>query len=590
MKFFVNLYAILLLFAVVACSTRDEPRESEPITIKIQNLVLDYQEVSKGASAENLMAIQIYEVVDGGDLKAYANGLFSDWTELSFKGYSSTVYRVEATMIVNATERLSMLNGIYQKPFECATTTELMYSEEPLAGLSQSITTHSDGQEYSIAGTDRYYGSNSKEVTISDASILVTMKRVSFGVKLEGVTGETITLKLADAPAVNISSDEIEYFTFRNIVSAYNSDESTTPYSELIEVEILRNGEVVYNKEVSFQRNMLAVVTVEQGEISLGFDFEEPFEDDNSDTGGEIITPENATAYVTKVLDYRPAPGQFVNIMPEYIDGDTQADMNQKALESICHKGRGAITLRGYGGNVTVGFDHTIVNVEGECDFRVLGNAFYSLDAPNSLVYGSCEPAIIMVAYDVNKNGVPDSDEWYEIAGSAHNDVTNEQWYMSAKAKGNDVNFYDDFKITYTRPTSEPSEENYNTYIPWRDNKGGSGYIPKNMFNSNDYFPSWITEDLTFSGSRLPQNGVNQGDENAPYYALYKFDYGYADNAMDSEDDSAIDISWAIDSNGAKANLPGVDFIKIYSGVNQVNGWLGECSAEIAGVVDLHIL
>ena len=37
-------------------------------------------------------------------------------------------------------------------------------------------------------------------------------------------------------------------------------------------------------------------------------------------------------------------------------------------------------------------------------------------------------------------------------------------------------------------------------------------------------------------------------------------------------------------------SLPGVDFVKIYTGVHQVNGWLGECSTEVMGVEDLHLL
>ena len=59
---------------------------------------------------------------------------------------------------------------------------------------------------------------------------------------------------------------------------------------------------------------------------------------------------------------------------------------------------------------------------------------------------------------------------------------------------------------------------------------------------------------------------------------------------MNASDDSAIDIDWAVDANGNKVHLPGVDFIKIYTGVNQENGWLGECSTEVKGVEDLHIL
>lgn len=60
------------------------------------------------------------------------------------------------------------------------------------------------------------------------------------------------------------------------------------------------------------------------------------------------------------------------------------------------------ISLGGFGGYVVVGFDHTIANVVGKRDFRVLGNAFYSADNPdiNAPEGGSCEPGVVMVAYD----------------------------------------------------------------------------------------------------------------------------------------------------------------------------------------------
>lgn len=71
---------------------------------------------------------------------------------------------------------------------------------------------------------------------------------------------------------------------------------------------------------------------------------------------------------------------------------------------------------------------------------------------------------------------------------------------------------------------------------------------------------------------------------------LYKFLYGYADNEVNNKPDAAIDISWAINGKGQYVKLPGVDFIKIYTGVNQENGWLGECSTEVTSVEDLHLL
>lgn len=302
---------------------------------------------------------------------------------------------------------------------------------------------------------------------------------------------------------------------------------------------------------------------------------------------------EGATAYITKVLDFMPAVGQFTNTMPEYVEGDTRETMNQKVLDAIGNNANGMISLGGFGGYVVVGFDHTIENVAGKRDFRVLGNAFYAAANPDSNAPegGSCEPGVIMVAYDANKNGVPDDNEWYEIAGSAHEDPTGELWYAKAVENGNNVATHFNYEITYHRPTKEPeTDEEMLTYIPWKDNLGNEGYKVKNVFHDQCYFPLWAEGDkITFKGTCLPQNAIDESGMGS-YFVLYKFRYGYADNEVNAADDAAIDIDWAVNDKGQRVNLPGVDFIKIYTGVNQENGWLGECSTEVTGVEDLHIL
>lgn len=300
----------------------------------------------------------------------------------------------------------------------------------------------------------------------------------------------------------------------------------------------------------------------------------------------------DGTPYITKVLDYRPAPGQFVNTMPEYEEGDTQETMNRKVLELIGNNERGLITLGGYGGYVTVGFDHTIENKPEQPDFRVLGNAFAAAVASSRGGDGSCEPGIIMVAYDKNKNGKPDDDEWFEIAGSAHRG--DETWYEAASQYGNDVNLYKDYEITYYRPENDPDRftETVDNYIRWEANQGEvkSGYKVKNIYHKQSYYPQWISEDrITFSGTCLPQNGIDKSGQGTNYI-LYQFAYGYADNASNGDENTKIDIDWAVDKDGKSANLPGVDFIKVYTGVNQENGWIGECSTEIMGIEDLHLL
>lgn len=288
--------------------------------------------------------------------------------------------------------------------------------------------------------------------------------------------------------------------------------------------------------------------------------------------------------YITKIYDFLPAVGQFTNVLPPYADGDTKETMIAKAEKYIVGTSKGSlISLGGFGGYITFGFDHTVVNVSGKRDFRILGNAFYAASNPNtnaSSKGGSCEPGIVMVAYDANKNGVPDDNEWYELAGSEYGKTTTIKNY----------------KITYYCPTTEilnPVEGSYislKNYVYWTDNQGNSGYKEKNIYHNQSYFPMWITDDkITFKGTLLPHNAVEESG-NGSYWVLYAYDYGYVDNYPNAEDGSTFDIDWAVDSNGNKVKLPGIDFVKVFTGLNQECGWLGETSTEICGAYDLHLL
>jgi len=292
-----------------------------------------------------------------------------------------------------------------------------------------------------------------------------------------------------------------------------------------------------------------------------------------------IVTKEKTpySKYIAKVLEFRPAVGQFMNEIPEYLPGNTAANMLQKANESLVGGNSSMISLGGYGGYVVFGFDHTVPNLNGR-DFKVLGNAFFGNDASVQRS-GSCEPGIIMVAYDRNKNGKPDNDEWYEIAGS--------EYFKNTTVK--------EYSITYHKPdenkTPVAGTEFWQTdveYIKWNDNLGNQGFKTKNTFHAQSYYPLWFTDSsYGFSGTRLANNFYDQNGDGS-YWVGKSYDFGYADNAPNNDEASNIDISWAVDRSGKYVKLPGVDFMKIYTGVNQEAGWLGEVSTEVAGAYDLH--
>lgn len=322
-------------------------------------------------------------------------------------------------------------------------------------------------------------------------------------------------------------------------------------------------------------------VQEKEGTYNLKFEIIDPVNPYTHDFMVEVVHEYvEYSPYISKVYEYRPAPGQFVNELPLYEAGDTEESMRKKVEENISGTNDVLISLGGYGGYVTFGFDHTVMNVKGKKDFVVYGNAFYSL-IEGARAGGSCEPGIVMVAFDKNQNGKADDDEWFELAGS--------EYYKPETIKN--------YEITYRRPDinkiptpDETGNLTDTTYVRWDDNQGEAGYISKLSFHKQDYFPKWLKDDqMTFKGTKL-QNNAEDISGWGSYWILYAFDWGYVDNhPNDSISLNSFDIDWAVDKNGNSVHLPGVDFIRVYTGQNQQCGWIGETSTEIMRARDLHI-
>ncbi len=278
--------------------------------------------------------------------------------------------------------------------------------------------------------------------------------------------------------------------------------------------------------------------------------------------------------YVSKIIEYHPAPGQFIN---------TSAWGTPEKANSLKGGINGGISLGGYGGYIILGFDHTIENDPTNpygIDFTVFGNPL----ATNGEITWT-EPGIVMVMKDENGNGLAD-DTWYELAGSDH--------YFSTSVKN--------YEVTYTNP-----QEAVATKVPWSDNQNNSGYVLANSFHQQPYyplaenFPTIIQNEITFFGTKISGH-IDWSDPSS--IRSYKRGFGYTDNSLAVTGDptipdnpytsvtegaggDAFDINWAIDAAGNHVALEGIDFIKIYTAINADAGWLGEVSTEVRGVVDV---
>lgn len=264
-----------------------------------------------------------------------------------------------------------------------------------------------------------------------------------------------------------------------------------------------------------------------------------------------------------RVLEYTPAPGQFINELRSGGFNGLQTTMESAiAYAEERLRAENWVSLGGFGGYIVVGFDHSIDN-SGDYDLGVIGNAFD----------GSSEPGIVWVMQDENGNGLPD-DTWYELQGSETGKAETIQNYA----------------VTYYRPTGTQMS------VWWSDNLGNSGSIDYlAQFHTQDYYyPLWIEEDsYTLTGTLLEARNYDKSGDGS-YWVQPHYDWGYADNFSTSDFNSSdkanlLKISNAIDFECQPIHLEYIDFVKVQVGVNAKSGWLGELSTEVCGFYDCNL-
>ena len=280
----------------------------------------------------------------------------------------------------------------------------------------------------------------------------------------------------------------------------------------------------------------------------------------------------------SKVYEYTPAPGQFINetktggfdgtqTTPEAAIAYAEARMSE--TDSSGNPNPIWVSLGGFGGYIVVGFDHSIDN-SGNYDLGILGNSFS----------GSSEPGVVWVMQDENGNGEPD-DTWYELAGSETGKAETIQNYA----------------VTYYRPTGAGMP------VQWSDNLGNSGQVDylKQFHRQEYYYPLWIDADsYTLTGTCLEARNYDASG-NGSYWVNAEYDWGYVDNyspvdRLTDKDNvegeinvNHFKISNAIDVDGEPIVLEFIDFVKVQCAVNAKSGWLGELSTEVCGFFDYNM-
>lgn len=341
------------------------------------------------------------------------------------------------------------------------------------------------------------------------------------------------------------------------------------------------------------------------------------------------------------LVAFLPAPGQFVN---EGATGSgwggpfTAADKTtlKNLVEGYVTTG---VSLGSFGGYAVLDFGEIVRDgktyVSGGIyndpnnaygvDFTLFGNAMSTW----------AEPGCVQVSQD--------GTNWYTLAGSLHyqtpsdtaggaiwdytvtyeNPVTADDDLLSGKTGTAEkaVTWSASYK---TRPTSSATPESgsvaYNnwhkhSYFPLFNNYFAS---PKTGASALDGLLNTVPAGLNFTGkfgaytaksgttaSTLMLKGVKlvpPKNNNANSTAPDDFLFGYFDchpnglrsgaqvnpyttgrTGNDNSNGDPMDISWAVEADGTPKYLDAVRYVRVYTGVMQMNGIMGESSSELLG-------
>lgn len=319
------------------------------------------------------------------------------------------------------------------------------------------------------------------------------------------------------------------------------------------------------------------------------------------------------TAAGTALYAYLPAPAQFVN---EGVTTGGWGDAYDSTGTTLKGTSATGVSLGFFGGYAVYEFENPIADDPTHpygADFIVYGNAFWN----------NSEAGCIQVSQGPDDNG---NWEWYDIAGSMYYTKST----PNASIKFTNPNPNEDKGITTAGATSTLTDVSYDLTV---NGTTTPGTVTKNTFHNHSWFPlnanyfaasgsraamakvdefsfvsrtlnsDSITDTLTFTGTLLNNYpGTGKTDQigfgycdvhpnktlggTIAYnpYQTFTSSSDYDTKVAGTSGGDPIDIAWAVKSNGTPAKLGSIKYVRIYTGMAQMNGIFGEISTEVCGV------
>ncbi|MBE0653905.1 MAG: T9SS type A sorting domain-containing protein [Bacteroidales bacterium] len=268
--------------------------------------------------------------------------------------------------------------------------------------------------------------------------------------------------------------------------------------------------------------------------------------------------------FIQEILDYKPAPGQFINLV---------STGTPDAAASIAGSDRRMVSLGAAGGYIVFRFSSPIINHPEHpygVDFTLFGNPLPEWS----------EPGVVSVMKDENHNGLPD-DTWLELAGSDH-------FFSNTRFLN---------RVIYKEPKAPATD------IAWYDNGGQSSLMVQNSFHTQSYYPGEVfpaefyRDSCGFQFTLIRGNLIRHSETGSK---SLRRAFGYADNTLPGDLSSslpdnpyttviegyggdAFDLSWAYSPDFGYADIDTAHFVKVQCSMYGIPGEVGEVSTELTG-------